>query len=69
MAGPETISIDVYPWAAPTAEQRAQFDALPVEEKRRMIRQAVAEGFDSGPSGKSVDEIIAEARQGARHAS
>jgi hypothetical protein len=69
MDKPETISIDVYPWAAPTAEQRAQFDALPIEEKRRLIRRAIADGFDSGPSGKSVDEIIAEARQSVRHAS
>ncbi|QYO75221.1 hypothetical protein [Devosia salina] len=69
MAKPETISIDVYPWAAPTPEQRAQFDALPLEEKRGMIRRAIADGFDSGPSGKSIDDIIAEARQGVRHAS
>jgi hypothetical protein len=69
MDKPETISIDVYPWAAPTPEQRARFDALPLEEKRRLIRQAIADGFDSGPSGKSIDEIVAEARQGARHAS
>ena len=69
MAKPETISIDVYPWAAPTLEQRAQFDALSTEEKRHLIRQAIADGFDSGPSGKSIDDIIAEARQGARHAS
>ena len=69
MAKPETISIDVYPWAAPTPEQRAQFDALPLEEKRGMIRRAIADGFDSGPSGTSIDDIIAEARQGVRHAS
>jgi hypothetical protein len=69
MAKPETISIDVYPWAAPTLEQRAKFDALPLEEKRRLIRQAIADGFESGPSGKSIDDIIAEARQGVRHAS
>ena len=69
MDKPETITIDVYPWAAPTAEQRAQFDALPLEEKRRLIRQAIADGFESGPSGKSIEEIIVEARRGVRHAS
>lgn len=69
MDTPETISIDVYPWAAPTAEQRALFDALSPEEKRQMIRQAIADGFNSGSSGKSIDEIVAEARRGVRHAS
>jgi len=69
MDKPETISIDVYPWAAPTAEQRALFDTLSPDEKRQMIRLAVADGFNSGSSEKSIDEIIAEARGAARHAS
>ena len=46
----ETISIDVYPWAAPTDEQRAWFDALSVEEKRAAIVAAIEEGFSSPPS-------------------
>ena len=69
MTKPETISIDVYPWAVPTLEQRAMFDALPAEEKRRMIREAIAEGFESGSSQKSIDDIIAEARSDNQHAS
>jgi hypothetical protein len=69
MDRPETISIDVYPWAAPTSEQRAFFDALSPEEKRRMIRKAIADGFHSGASEKSIDDIISEAHSDNRHAS
>ena len=58
----ETILIDVYPWAAPTKEQRAWFDALPPEKKRDAIRAAIEEGFDSPLSEKSVEDIIAESR-------
>lgn len=58
----ETISIDVYPWATPTAEQRAWFDALPPDEKRKVIQAAIEEGFDSPLSAKSIDDIIREAR-------
>ncbi|MDI6029450.1 hypothetical protein QBK99_25195 [Corticibacterium sp. UT-5YL-CI-8] len=58
----ETISIDVYPWAAPTKKQRAWFDALPADEKRKAIQAAIDEGFDSPLSDKSIEEIIREAR-------
>ena len=57
---PETIVIDVYPWAAPTEEQKRLFDALSPEEKREMIRSAIQEGLDSGVSEKSVAAIIEE---------
>ena len=58
----ETISIDVYPWATPTQEQRAWFDALPADEKRKAIQAALDEGFDSPLSVKSIEDIIREAR-------
>jgi len=58
----ETISIDVYPWAAPTREQRAWFDGLSPDEKRKVIQAAIDEGFDSPLSGKSIEDIINEAR-------
>jgi P2-related tail formation protein len=58
----ETISIDVYPWAMPTAEQRAWFDALTPEEKRRAIQAAIEDGFESGISEKTVDDILGQAR-------
>lgn len=58
----ETISIDVYPWAAPTSEQRAWFDALPADEKRKAIQAAIDEGFDSPLVDKSIEDIIGEAR-------
>lgn len=65
----ETISIDVYPWAAPTEEQRSWFDALSLEEKRKAIQAAIDEGFDSPISEKSIDDIIQEARAESTHAS
>lgn len=58
----ETISIDVYPWATPTDAQRAWFDALPPEEKRKAIQKAIEEGFASPVSTKSIDDVIREAR-------
>ncbi|MCF6126906.1 hypothetical protein EN904_06835 [Mesorhizobium sp. M7A.F.Ca.CA.001.07.2.1] len=65
----ETISIDVYPWAAPTKEQRAWFDALSPDEKRKAIQAAIDEGFESPVSDKSIDDIIREARAEFPHAS
>ena len=65
----ETISIDVYPWAAPTPEQRAWFDALSPADKRTAIRAAIEEGFDSPHSSKSIEDILREARADGPHAS
>lgn len=64
----ETISIGVYPWAAPTKEQRAWFDALSPDEKRKAIQTAIDEGFESPVSDKSIDDIIREARAEFPHA-
>ena len=58
----ETIVLDIYPWAEPTDEQKRMFDALPLTEKRRMIDQAIADGFDDPLSEKTVDEVIAESK-------
>lgn len=58
----ETISINVYPWAAPTDEQRAWFDSLTAEKKREVIDAAIAEGFSAPLSSKSIDDILREAR-------
>lgn len=65
----ETISIDVYPWAAPTAEQRAAFDVMTPAEKRKAILAAIEEGFASQLSDKSIDDIIREARDESPYAS
>lgn len=65
----EKLSIAVYPWAAPTVEQKAMFDALPLDAKRRLIADAIEDGFNSGVSEKTIDEILAEARAENRHAS
>ena len=62
MNKPGAISVDCYPWAAPTEEQKRMFDALPREEQLRMVRAAIEEGFASGISTKSLEEILAEVR-------
>lgn len=54
----------VYPWAAPTKEQRVWFDALSPDDKREVIRAAIKEGFDSPLSDKSIGDISAEVRAG-----
>jgi len=64
----ETISIGVYPWATPTDVQRAWFDALSPEAKRKAIQDAIEEGFKGPPSMKSIDDIIDEARADLSHA-
>lgn len=58
----ETIILDVYPWAEPTDEQKRMFDALPPEEKRRLIDAAIEEGFTSPDSDKPMHDVIAEAK-------
>jgi len=68
MSSIETISIDVYPWAEPTEEQRAWFDALSAEEKRKVIADAIKQGFDSPLSDKSIEDIIREAQSNPKHA-
>lgn len=65
----EKLSIAVYPWAAPTVEQKAMFEALPLDAKRRLIADAIEDGFNSGVSEKTIDEILAEARAENRHVS
>lgn len=58
----ETISIDVYPWAAPTAGQRAWFDSLSPQEKRKAILAAIEEGFNSSLSDRTVEDILKDMR-------
>ncbi len=58
----ETIILDIYPWAEPTDEQKRMFDALPPEEKRRLINEAIKQGFASPLSDKSMQDVIAEAK-------
>ncbi len=58
----ETIILDIYPWAEPTDEQKRMFDGLPPEEKRRLIDEAIEEGFTGPLSDKPMQDIIAEAK-------
>ena len=58
MSDLKTITIDVYPWACPTDDQKAMFDALPEADQLDMIRRAVESGFSSGVSEATVSDII-----------
>ena len=60
MSETETIVIDAYPWAEPTEEQKAYFDSLPPEQRRKLIDQAIADALESGLSIKAVGDIAAE---------
>lgn len=43
--------IDVYPWAAPTEEQKKMFNALSYDEQLGMVRKALIDGEQSDDSG------------------
>jgi len=62
MTSVEANTIQLYPWAEPTAEQRAWFDTLSPKARRKAIANAIEEGFRGPPSCKTIDEIIQEAR-------
>lgn len=61
----EDQKIPSYPWAVPTKEQRAMFDALNYEEQLNMLRESLIAGGKSGISNKSFDEIREEAKKKA----
>jgi hypothetical protein len=60
----ETIIIDLYPWPVPTEDQKAWFDALPTEEKRRVLANAIEDGFNSGETDLTPMEIAARLVRG-----
>ncbi len=61
MSKDETID-DIMPSAAPTEEEIRRWKALPEEEKEKRFLQAIEEGFNSGVSDKTIDDIITEAQ-------
>jgi hypothetical protein len=64
-----TISTSTtYPWAAPTVQQKAEFDSLSPAAKQALLDAAVEEGFASGISDKSLEEILAAARADTQRA-
>lgn len=50
--------MDVYPWAAPTEEQKRMFDALDYDEQLAMIREALVAAENSGISDRTLKEIF-----------
>ena len=58
--------IEAYPWANPTEEQKAMFDSLSPEQQLDMLRQAIADGIESGDAGElDMEDIIQKSRQKA----
>jgi hypothetical protein len=49
---------DIYPWEWPTPEQKAWFDALPVDEQWRLVDEMLEEAFSSGPPRHVTPEDI-----------
>ncbi len=62
----KTIFIDAYPWPQPTEAQKAYFDGLPPEARRRLLEAAIEEGFNSGLSEKSTEELRHTGRLGRK---
>lgn len=62
MNRPETFDIDVYPWPAPTDEQKAWFDALSPAARQEAVSQAIEDGFREPLSNRSMKDIIEIAR-------
>ena len=49
-------------FAAPTEDDLAYFESLPVSEQQALLRAELEKGAASGLSSKTFDEIVAEAR-------
>ena len=58
MKRPETSDPDVYPWPAPTYEQKAWFDAQSPAAKREAVSLAIEEGLREPFSSRSMKDII-----------
>ena len=56
---------DIMPSAAPTEDEIRRWQALPRDEQLRRLQMAISEGFDSGTTEHSIDDIIAQARRNA----
>ena len=64
MSDKPELTIDSYPWAAPTDEQKLMFDALSYEEQLKMLQDALIEGEKSGDDGVlNMEEILHEAKK------
>ncbi|MCG8505776.1 MAG: hypothetical protein MI755_14320 [Sphingomonadales bacterium] len=62
MSDDKTLTIDAYPWAQPTEEQKRYFDSLSPSEQRAMLEDAIERGLASGISKRSVADIISAAK-------
>jgi acyl dehydratase len=62
---PKIDGPDVYPWEWPTPEQKAWFDALPVDEQWRLVDEMLEE-IDQEPAVETLDWDKIKARALAR---
>ncbi len=58
-------TMDIYPWAAPTEEQKRMFDALSYDEQLKMVQEAISQGMQTRADDRVVDgkKFIAELRR------
>ncbi|MEM7619746.1 MAG: hypothetical protein AAF228_13770 [Pseudomonadota bacterium] len=61
MSKQETID-DIMPSAVATDDEIRRWNALPEAEKEKRFLKAIDDGFNSGVSHQSVNDIISEAQ-------
>lgn len=58
---------DIMPSAAPSEEDIRRWQALPEDEQKKRLQKAIEDGFNSGISNRTVDEIWESAKAKALH--
>jgi len=61
MSKTKTISDNIVPAAAPAEDEIMRWRCLPHDERIKRFQRAVRDGFESGLSKRSIDEIIHDA--------
>ena len=61
MSKTKTITDDIMPSATPTDDEIRRWQALPRDEQQKRLQKAIEDGFHSGVSTRSIDEIIKDA--------
>lgn len=59
----EDLKDDILPSAAPTDDELRRWLALSHDEQTRRTALALRQGFESGISSRSINEIIASAKE------
>ena len=56
---------NIMPSAAPTEDEIRRWQALPRDEQIRRLAMAISDGFNSGSTEHSIEQIISRARHRA----